>query len=176
MKRLSRRFQADVFIKRLLHRGHEFWDETNLLGKEMLYNSARFLLVFFFIHDNDKKTAVYSSSLFSTDLDSNGPIRVRFCGGHVYELFVLEHILENSRLYFPLLFTDCLQLSRNQWYLILFFSASQWFVEIRHDRTNLRNQCVFRFNTEPSINGVTCPVSMWSKLQRSVARDKSYCK
>ena len=112
MKRLSRRFQADVFIKRLLQRGHEFWDETNLLAKEMLYNSARFLLVFIFIHDNDKKTTVYSSSLFSTDLDSNGPVRVRFCGGHVYELFVFEHILENSRVYFPLLLTDCLQWSR----------------------------------------------------------------
>ena len=46
---------------------------------------------------------------------------------------------------------------------------------IRHDRTNLRNQCVFRFNKEASINGVSCPVSMRSKLQRSVARDKSYC-
>ena len=46
---------------------------------------------------------------------------------------------------------------------------------IRHDRTNLCNQCVFRFNTEASINGVSCPVSMRSKLERSVARDKSYC-
>ena len=55
MKRLSRRFEVDVFIKRLQQRGHEFWDETNLLAKEMLYNSARFLLVFIFIHDNDKK-------------------------------------------------------------------------------------------------------------------------
>ena len=46
---------------------------------------------------------------------------------------------------------------------------------IRHDRTNLRKECVFRFNTEASINGVSYPVSMRSKLQRSVAREKSYC-
>ena len=105
----------------------------------------------------------------STDLDSNGPVRVRFCGGHVYELFVCEHILENSRVYFPLLFTDCLQWSRIP---VILGSVFLDVAVIRHDRTNLRNQCVFRFNTEASINGVSCPVSVRSKLQRSVARDK----
>ena len=101
------------------------------------------------------KTTVYSSSLFSTDLDSNGPVRVTFCGGHVYELFVFEHILENSRVYFPLLFTDCLQWSR------IPMTLGSVFLDVaviwpRHDRTNLHNQCVFRFNTEASINGVSC--------------------
>ena len=147
----------------------EFWDETNLLAKEMLYNSARFLLVFIFIHDNDEKRP-FTLGLFSTDLDSNGPVRVRFCGGHVYELFVFEHILENSRVYFPLLFTDCLQWSRIP---MILGSVFLDVAVIRHDRTNLRN--LLRFNTEASINGVSCPVSMRSKLQRSVARDKSYC-
>ena len=156
MKRQSRRFQADVFIKRLLQRGHEFWDETNLLAKEMLYNSARFLLVFIFIHDNDKKTTVYSSSLFSTDLDSNGPVRVRFCGGHVYELFVFEHILENSRVYFPLLFTDCLQWSRIP---MILGSVFLDVAVIRHDRTNLGNQSVFRFNTEASLVLSACDLN-----------------
>ena len=114
-----------------------------------------------------EETTVYSSSLFSTDLDSNGPVRVRFCGRHVYELFVFEHILENSRVYFPLLFTDCLQWSRIPMILGSVFLDD---AVIRHDRTNLRNQCV----SLQHGNGVSCPVSMRSKLQRSVARDKSY--
>ena len=86
------------------------------------------------------------------------------------ELFVFEHILENSRVYFPLLFTDCLQ-----WRRIPMILGSVFLdvAVIRHDRTNLRN--LLRFNTEASINGVSCPVSMRSKLQRSVAREKSYC-
>ena len=78
MKRLSRRFQADVFIKRLLQRGHEFWDETNLLAKEMLYNSARwFRLVFIFIHDSDKKRT------FTRDINqpllNKGPLCHHIC-------------------------------------------------------------------------------------------------
>ena len=43
----------------------EFRDETKLPAKEMLWNSARFLLVFSLIHG----TTVCSSSLFSRDLE-----------------------------------------------------------------------------------------------------------
>ena len=44
---------AAAFIKRLQQHGHEFRDETKLLAKKTLWNSARFLLVFISIHGND---------------------------------------------------------------------------------------------------------------------------
>ena len=51
-------------------------------------------------------TTVCSSSLFSKDLEGE-PVRVRLC--NVFGLFCMcsSIFLENSRFYFPFLFTDC---------------------------------------------------------------------
>ena len=115
MKRLSRRFQADVFIKRLLQRGHEFWDETNLLAKEMLYNSARFLLVFIFIHDNDKKRpftrpACSQRTQIATDQYELDSMVVMFMNCLCLSIF-----WKNSRVYFPtvMVFTFGLKFCRS---------------------------------------------------------------
>ena len=66
MKRLSswrRLFLFRYFIKRLQKHGHEFRDETKLLAKETLYNSARFLLVVILIHGNDKHAQLVLNEL-----------------------------------------------------------------------------------------------------------------
>ena len=136
----------------------------------MLYNSARFLLVFIFIHDNDEKRpfthlACSQRTKKATDRYELDSVVVMFMNCLCLSIFwkIAEFIF--SLVSHGLLTMEQIPMILGSVFLDV--------AVIRHDRTNLCNQCVFRFNTEASINGVSCPVSMRSKLERSVARDIS---
>ena len=75
--------------------------------------------------------------------------------------------LENSRVYFPFLFTDCLQWSSIP---MILGSAFLDVAVIRHDRTILRDQCVFPNDQNKDIKN-----SVSFVLSASVATDKSNC-
>ena len=132
-----------VFIKRLPQHCHEF-RETKLLAKETLSNSARFLLVFILIHSNDK----HDRSLVQLVLNGlrEVPLPVISCECYVFPVNATVCVRgcffsENSRVYFPFLFTDCLQ------WISIPMILGYVFIDgavIRRDRTiSLRDQCVF---------------------------------
>ena len=82
---------------------------------------------------------VCSSRLFSTDLERHqyelDPVNAMF-----FTCLCSSIFLENSRVYFPFLSTDCLQWSSIP---MLLGSVFLNIVVIQHDQTILHDQCVF---------------------------------
>ena len=151
-------------FKRLQQHGREFCNETQLLE-----NLARLFLFLFW------STARISTTVRSSDLQRHRCSYI-LCNAMSLNCYFtvcvqqyLLGLLENSRVYIPSLFTDCLKW--NSIPMILGSAFLNVAVIRRHNRTILR-KCVFREDQNKAIkNSVAL---FWQDISfKKVAKDKS---
>ena len=126
---------AAVFIKRLQQHGREFRDEVNFWGRKRyrIWLDSFLYLSWFTATNADKHdrllVLLVLNGIKETPVWRLDPVNTMFLN-----CLCSSIILENSRVYFAFLFTDC-------WPVIL-GSVVLDVAVIRHDRTILGDQCV----------------------------------